>query len=79
MRCSARGWRRRGVAIVVQVLQNWFDWIYHIVSPGTFRPHAPPLSAQVTGLAQKLGQLEAVHRDSQPKYWADLKLVEPAL
>jgi hypothetical protein len=24
-------------------------------------------------MAQKLGQLEAVHRDLQPKYWANLK------
>jgi hypothetical protein len=26
-------------------------------------------------LAQRLGQLEAVHRDFQSKYWADLKLL----
>jgi hypothetical protein len=32
-------------------------------------------SVKVTGLAQKLGQLEAVHRDFQSKYWANLKLL----
>jgi hypothetical protein len=32
-------------------------------------------SVKVTGLAQKLGQLEAVHRDFQSKYWANLKFL----
>jgi hypothetical protein len=32
-------------------------------------------SVKVTGLAQKLGELEAVHMDFQPKYWANLKLL----
>jgi hypothetical protein len=31
--------------------------------------------AKVTGLAQKLGQLEAVHRDLQSKSWANLQLL----
>jgi hypothetical protein len=31
--------------------------------------------AKVTGLAQKLAQLEAVNRDLQSKYWANLKLL----
>ena len=30
---------------------------------------------KVTGLAQKLGQLGAVHRELQSKYWANLKLL----
>ena len=30
---------------------------------------------KVTGLAQKLGQLEAVNRDLQSKYWANLKIL----
>jgi hypothetical protein len=30
---------------------------------------------KVTGLAQKLGQLEAVNMDLQPKYWANLNLL----
>jgi hypothetical protein len=33
------------------------------------------MSVKVTGLAQKLGQLEAVHRDSHSKFWATLKLL----
>jgi hypothetical protein len=33
------------------------------------------LAVKVTGLAQKLGQLEAVHRDFQSKNWANLKLL----
>jgi hypothetical protein len=32
-------------------------------------------NSKVAGLAQKLGQLEAVNRDSQSKYWANLKLL----
>ena len=38
-------------------------------------PRRVHLSVKVTGLAQKLGQLEAVHRDFQSKYWADLKIL----
>jgi hypothetical protein len=34
-------------------------------------------SVKVTGLAKKLGQLEAVHRDLQSKYFANLKLLGP--
>jgi hypothetical protein len=37
------------------------------------------ISVKVTGLAQKLGQLEAVHRNFQSKYWANLKLLGPTL
>ena len=33
------------------------------------------IRVKVTGLAQKLGQLEAVNRDLQSKYWANLKLL----
>ena len=33
------------------------------------------LSVKVTGLAQNLGQLEAVHRDLNSKSWASLKLL----
>ena len=36
-------------------------------------------SVNVTGLAQKLGQLEAVNRDFQSKYWATLPLLGPTL
>ena len=40
---------------------------------------APPLATggleQATGLAQKLGQLEAANRDLQSKSWATLKLL----
>ena len=32
-------------------------------------------SVKVTGLTQKLGQLETVHRDFQSKYWANLKFL----
>jgi hypothetical protein len=32
-------------------------------------------SVKVTGLAQKLGQLEAVNRDFQSKYWANLQFL----
>jgi hypothetical protein len=41
-------------------------------------PLAPDLakSVKVTGLAQKLGQLEAVNRDLQSKSWANLKLLD---
>ena len=34
-----------------------------------------PSSVKVTGLAQKLGQLEAVSRDLQSKYWANLNIL----
>ena len=34
-----------------------------------------PRSVKVTGLAQKLGQLEAVTREFQSKYWANLQLL----
>jgi hypothetical protein len=38
--------------------------------------HDPPTTrVKVTGLAQKLGQLEAVNRDLQTKSWANLKLL----
>ena len=33
-------------------------------------------SVKVTGLAQKLGQLEAVNREFQSKYWANLQLLD---
>ena len=33
------------------------------------------MRVQVTGLAQKLGQLEAVNGDLQSKYWANLKIL----
>ena len=33
------------------------------------------LSVNVTGLAQKLGQLEAVNREVQSKYWSNLQLL----
>ena len=36
---------------------------------------AQPRSAKVTGLVQKLGQFEAVHRDLQSKSWANLRLL----
>jgi hypothetical protein len=35
----------------------------------------PAPSVKVTGLAQKLGQLEAVSREFQSKYWANLQLL----
>ena len=37
--------------------------------------HDRSTSVKVTGLAQKLGQLEAVNRDLQPKSWANLQLL----
>ena len=33
------------------------------------------ISVKVTGLAKKLGQLDAVNKDLQSKYWAKLQLL----
>jgi hypothetical protein len=44
--------------------------IVELVAPAAEGP-----SVKVTGLAQKLGQLEAVHRDFQSKHWANLNLL----
>jgi hypothetical protein len=38
-------------------------------------PQPDATSAKVTGLAQKLGQLEVFNRDLQSKAWANLKLL----
>jgi hypothetical protein len=38
-------------------------------------PPMASLSVKDTGLAQKLGQLEAVNRDLQAKSWANLQLL----
>ena len=47
-----------------------------ILREANFRPcGGRPLRVKVTGLAQTLGQLEAVNRDLQSKYWANLKLL----
>jgi hypothetical protein len=42
---------------------------------GSARRRPTRRRVKVTGLAQKLGQLEAVNRDLQSKYWANLKLL----
>jgi hypothetical protein len=43
--------------------------------PRELRGRLATASVKVTGLAQKLGQLEAVNRDLQSKSWANLQLL----
>ena len=41
----------------------------------SFQSHARPTNVKVTGLVQKLGQLEAVNREFHSKYGANLQLL----
>ena len=72
------GVRREGAALpVCPVLCGPYrdpSYTYACMGCGGMTARPPP-KVTATGLAQNLGQLEAVNRDLQSKYWANLKLL----